>query len=91
MIKKSTIIELRSMSQADLHKEILAKKSVVGKMRLGIQMRTEKDSARYLREKRDLARMLTAMNEKKRALPKASTPATLPAPAAKKRPSRKAA
>lgn len=91
MSKNSPATELRSFSADDLRKEIAAKRTVVSKLRLGIQMRTEKDSAKYRREKLQLARMLTVLTEKERALPASKAPATLPASVAKKRPVRKAA
>ena len=57
----ATFGELTAMPLEDLRKEITQKRSLVRKMRLGIQMNKEKDSARYRREKRGLARMLTAL------------------------------
>ena len=60
----TTITELRTMSVDDLRKEIRAHRTHVQKMRLQITMNTEKDTARYRTEKRQLARMMTVMTEK---------------------------
>ncbi len=60
----ATITELRAMQAADLRKEIRAQQSNVRKMRLQITMNTEKDTGRYRREKRQLARMMMALGEK---------------------------
>jgi ribosomal protein L29 len=58
--------ELRNMQMDDLRKEITAKRMTVAKMHIDIEMRSEKDSARFLREKKELARMLTIENEKQK-------------------------
>jgi ribosomal protein L29 len=55
--------ELRNMQMDDLRKEITAKRMTVAKMHIDIEMRSEKDSARFLREKKELARMLTIETE----------------------------
>lgn len=52
------------MQIADLRKEIRSHQTHVQKMRLQITMNTEKDTARYRREKRQLARMMTVLTEK---------------------------
>lgn len=57
--------ELRNMQMEDLRKEALEKQLIVAKMRVQIQMGKEKDTAKYLREKKDLARLLTIINESK--------------------------
>ena len=44
----------------ELRKEVLVQRTLVRKMRLQIHLNKEKDSAKYRREKRLLARMLTA-------------------------------
>ena len=54
-----TIKELRKMSPEDLHKEIVAQENMVVKLRLGVKLGKEKDSAKYIREKKQLARMKT--------------------------------
>lgn len=77
------------MQIADLRKEIAEKRLIVAKMHIDVHMRSEKDTARFLREKKELARMLTIANEKKEETP-AKTPlkttkkvAKVPAPATK--------
>ena len=52
------------MSVIDLRKEIRAHQTEVQKMRLQITMNTEKDTAKYRREKKQLARMMTVLTEK---------------------------
>ena len=64
MSSSITITELRSMSLPDLLREIRSQRSSVRKMRLQITMNTEKDTARYRREKKALARMLTVLTTK---------------------------
>ena len=59
-----TIKELRGMELSDLRKEIRAQGTLVQKMRIQITMNTEKDSAKYRRERKMLARMLTVLTEK---------------------------
>ncbi|MDD4319141.1 MAG: hypothetical protein PHW10_02355 [Candidatus Peribacteraceae bacterium] len=53
--------ELTAMSLEDLRKEIREQRLSVERMHIGIRMNKEKDSAKYRREKRALARMLTAV------------------------------
>ena len=77
MAKKTSIKELRNMNLADLTKEVLAQKSLVAKMRLGIEMAKEKDTGRYQRERKQLARMSTVETEKKKEVQqKDSSPST---------------
>ncbi len=52
--------ELLAMPADELRKDILTQRMLVRKMRLGIHLNKEKDAAKYRREKRALARMLTA-------------------------------
>ncbi len=78
-----TITELLKMQPDDLHREIRAQHTLVEKMRIGIQMSKEKDTAKYRREKRQLARMHTAQSFQKKGLnaqPKATRVAA-PVPA----------
>ena len=64
MTHKVTIAELRKMGVKDLLGEIVLKRLEVAKMRLGITMQKEKDTGKYRTEKKQLARMLTVLNEK---------------------------
>jgi len=65
MAHLTTIKELRNMQIGDLIREILQHMSLVAKLRLGIKMKKEKDSAKYKREKKQLSRMQTVLSEKK--------------------------
>jgi ribosomal protein L29 len=47
------------MSPEDLLKEIRQQENAVVKLRLGVKLGKEKDSAKYIREKKQLARMKT--------------------------------
>lgn len=67
MAATASLTELRKMQIADLQKDITAQKVQVAKLRLGVTMQKEKDHARYKREKRQLAKMLTVLTEKKQA------------------------
>ncbi|PIQ75914.1 50S ribosomal protein L29 [Candidatus Peregrinibacteria bacterium CG10_big_fil_rev_8_21_14_0_10_49_24] len=81
MAKLVSIIELRKMQPADLRKEIREQEVAVTKLRLGVELRKEKDSAKYKREKVQLARMKTVLTEKQtEQLLKASTEPTVAAP-----------
>ena len=64
MPPSTTITELRSMALNDLHKEIRSQQTQVRKMRLQITMNTEKDTGRYKKEKKQLARMMMVLGEK---------------------------
>ncbi len=79
--------ELMKMSSKDLLNEIRENELTLQKMRVGITMGREKDTARYQRGRRDLARMKTALTAKtsEEALKEPAKAATLPAPAAKKK------
>ncbi|MEK7218931.1 MAG: hypothetical protein AAB728_05715, partial [Patescibacteria group bacterium] len=56
----SSFGELAVMPPDELRRDIASQRTLVRKMRLGIEMKKEKDTARYRREKRQLSRMLTA-------------------------------
>lgn len=53
--------ELLSTPTVDLSKDVTMQRMLVRRMRLGIELKKEKDTARYQHEKRQLARMLTAL------------------------------
>jgi len=59
-----TATELRNMQTEELRKEIAEKRLSVAKMHIEVQMLSEKDTARFLREKKEVARMLTILNER---------------------------
>lgn len=79
--------ELLKMSAKDLHAEIRTGELESQKMRMGITMGREKDTARYQRSRRQLARMKTALTAKmgEDALKKPMKKATLSAPSAEKK------
>jgi ribosomal protein L29 len=91
MATHSTLKELRNMQTADLRKEVEQKRVVVAKMRLGLEMRSEKDSALYRREKRELARILTVLGEKQGSEPAPAKATTGKTPLKKASKSRKVA
>lgn len=59
MATKTTMTELRKMQPKDLLKEIAQQQHIVVKLRLGVKLGKEKDSAKYIRERKQLARMKT--------------------------------
>ena len=63
MAGKTTIDELRKMQLPDHLKEIIAQQNMVCKLRLGVKLGKEKDSAKYIRERKQLARMKTVYNQ----------------------------
>jgi ribosomal protein L29 len=72
MSKISTSAELRKMNQDDLRKEISEKRLEVAKQKMGLELRSEKDTAKYRREKRHIARLLTIENESKKVSEKST-------------------
>ena len=78
----TTTAEFRNMQPEDLQREVKEKRQIVAKMRLGLEMRSEKDSAQYKRERKELAKMLTVLHEKQ-TLKTAVKSAKVPAPKAK--------
>ena len=51
------------MDRAELQREVKALQASIGKMRVSIEVKKEKDSAAYKRDRRRLARMLTALHK----------------------------
>lgn len=74
--------ELLKMSLKDLGSEIREHELSTQKMRMGITMGREKDTARYQRARRELARMKTALTAKTReeVLKSDKKVSTVPAP-----------
>jgi ribosomal protein L29 len=60
-----TTPELRKMPREDLKREILLQEAKALALRFGVSLGKEKDTARYRRERKQLARMLTILHEKK--------------------------
>ena len=58
-----TITELRTMSANDIRKEVAEKRIGIAKMKMGITMKSDKDTSKLRFEKRQLARMLTILGE----------------------------
>lgn len=63
MAKSVTTAELRKMTPSDLQKEISDKRAAVAKMRMAVMSTSEKDTAKFRREKKEIARMLTILGE----------------------------
>jgi hypothetical protein len=59
-VHQTSFGELAAMPLSELRKEIITQRALVSKMRLGIQLNKEKDSAKFRRERRALGRMLLA-------------------------------
>lgn len=76
MSKLASTIELRAMQKADLLKEIAEQRDSVAKLRMQIELKSEKDTAKHRRQKRYLARLLTVAGESKESAlqPSAKTP-----------------
>ena len=55
-----SIAELQKMSPRDLQREIRAQRILVARLHMQVRMNKEKDTAKYQRERRQLARMCTA-------------------------------
>ncbi len=64
MATKISIKELKNMPTDDLLREIKEQSAVVAKLRLSVKMNKEKDSAKYKKEKKQMARMKTVLKEK---------------------------
>lgn len=62
MSPSSAINELMKQPLEDLRREVRAKRALVAKMKLNIDLKKEKNSAAYRREKKEINRMLTVMN-----------------------------
>lgn len=67
--------EMRKMQLSDLRSEVSDLRASIAKMRMGLSLRSEKDSAEFRRQRKTLARMLTVMAEKEMSEP-SKTPAT---------------
>lgn len=82
----STTGELRALSPADLRKEIQELAADVAKQRLAIQAQSEKDTASFARNKKQLARMHTVLRqiESAKELNTKAKTSKIPAPASAK-------
>lgn len=71
MTHSVTPAELRKMQLPELKRETDRKRLDVAKMRMEVQMRSLKDTAKYRRERKELALMLTIQGELERGTAKA--------------------
>lgn len=79
----ATIAELLKMPLEDLIREIQEQRTLVARLRLEVKMGKQKDIAKYQREKKQLARMLTVMVQKQeKELQNTNSDTTLSAPSA---------
>ena len=62
-----TIKELRSMQAKDLQSEIAEQQNVLAKMRIDVDTRSEKDTAKLRRLRRAIAQMNTVLVEKNKS------------------------
>lgn len=69
MSTSASITELQKMSVSELRRDLLAKRAEVAKMRLSIEMGSEKDHARYQREKKQVARMTMVLMQAEKKAP----------------------
>ncbi len=60
----TTVGELNKMTVQDLSKEARTQRDAVVKLRMGVKLGKEKNSADYQREKKQLARILTVLTQK---------------------------
>lgn len=66
MAKHASTTELRKMSIADLTAEVRESQNLIAKLRLGVTMQKEKDTAKLQKEKKHLARMQTVLSTLKK-------------------------
>ena len=59
-----TTTELRNMTLEDLRHELQVHSAKAAKIRMDIELKKEKDTAKYRRERRAIARMQTVIAEK---------------------------
>ena len=85
----TSITELRALQVADLLREIANQETLVVKLRMGVKMGMEKNSAKYVHERKQLARMKTVINEKSQKVQKVQTSAPSVTSAPSKKSSRK--
>jgi ribosomal protein L29 len=63
MAKRITSTELRKMSAQDLRDDIRMTKVSIATLHIRVRLQKEKDTAKYKREKKNLARMQTVLSE----------------------------
>lgn len=65
MASTLSLTDLRKMHVSDLEKDLQEKKLALAKIRLDIGMMSQKDTSQYKKGKKEVARILTVINEKK--------------------------
>lgn len=63
MKHKTSVAEIRRMTPQELRKDLQVKRAEAAKMRLGLEMQSEKNSGLYRAHKRDIARMTMVLHE----------------------------
>ena len=63
MKHKTAVSEIRRMTPQELRKDLQVKRAEAAKMRLGLEMQSEKNSGLYRAHKRDIARMTMVLHE----------------------------
>jgi ribosomal protein L29 len=63
------ITDLKRMTASELRKEIMVKRAEAAKMRMGLEMQSEKNHAAYRVAKRDLARMSMVLADMEKSAP----------------------
>ena len=81
MKSKTAMHELLQMDRKELQREVTALQTSLGQTRLSLEIKKEKNSANYRRDRRHLARLLTALgNSPQVQLPKPKSSRTVQAP-----------
>jgi len=75
MAQHASMKELLNMSVDDVRRDVREQRATVAKLSMGIRMGKEKNSALYKREKRQIARMLTVLTQKRRSISSPTTKA----------------
>lgn len=63
MKHKTSVTEIRRMTPQELRKDLQIKRAEAAKMRIGLEMQSEKNSGLYRAHKRDIARMMMVLHE----------------------------
>jgi ribosomal protein L29 len=63
MKHKTAITEIRRMTPQELRKDLQVKRAEAAKMRIGLEMQSEKNSGLYRAHKREIARMTMVLTE----------------------------
>lgn len=63
MKHKTSVTEIRRMTPQELRKDLQLKRAEAAKMRIGLEMQSEKNSGLYRAHKRDIARMSMVLTE----------------------------